>query len=159
MKRAVGWSLVVLQFALLIALIAVPRRDPKPMWLIIGGVILVAGAVLGWFAFRALGSALTPTPVPLERAGLRTGGIYAHVRHPIYSAVLLMVLGYVIAIGSWWSVLVAGILVVFFIAKSRWEDRLLAAAYGAEWPAWAAQTGALIPRRRRRVPPPDVPDE
>jgi len=148
-KRAVGWSLVVLQFALLIALVAVPRRDPQPLWLIIGGAILVSGAVLGWFAFRALGSALTPTPVPLERAGLRTGGIYAQVRHPIYSAVLLMVLGYVIAIGSWWSVLVAVALAIFFIAKLRWEDHLLAEVYGEQWRAWARQTNALIPRLRR----------
>jgi protein-S-isoprenylcysteine O-methyltransferase Ste14 len=144
-QRIIGWGLVALQFALLIALVVVPRRDVQPIWLIVGGTMLLAGAVLGWFAFRALGRALTPTPVPIADAGLRTTGIYAHVRHPIYTAVLLMVFGYVIAIGSWWSAGIAGVLVVFFIVKSRWEDRLLAEVYGEEWSAWAARTQALIP--------------
>lgn len=146
MKRSVGWGLVALQFVLLIALVVVPRRPTQPIWIIVGGLVLIAGVILGWYAFRALGNALTPTPVPLTHAGLRTDGIYAYLRHPIYSAVLLMVLGYVIAWGSWWSVLVAGMLLVFFIGKLRWEDQLLEKAYGPDWNLWAQQTNALVPR-------------
>jgi protein-S-isoprenylcysteine O-methyltransferase Ste14 len=148
MKAAVGWALVVLQFALLIALVLVPRRDPTPLWLIVGGVVIALGAGLGFRAFRSLGSALTPTPVPIAGAGLRTTGSYARVRHPIYSAVLVLVFGYVIAFGTWWSLGMAVVLVSFFWLKSRWEDRLLAAAYPQEWSAWANHTGALFPRLR-----------
>jgi len=159
MQRVIGWALVALQFVLLVALVVAPRRDPSWPTSILGALIFLAGLILGVMAFRALGSALTPTPVPIADAGLRTNGLYAYVRHPMYSAVLLLVVGYLVAFGSLWSVGVALALIVFFWLKSRWEDRLLAAAYGAEWTTWAAQTGALIPRRRRRVQPPDVPDE
>jgi protein-S-isoprenylcysteine O-methyltransferase Ste14 len=159
MQRVIGWALVALQFVLLVALVVVPRREPNWPTSVLGALIVLAGVALGFVAFRALGSALTPTPVPIEGVGLRTDGLYAYVRHPIYSAVLLMVVGYLVALGSLWSVGVALALIVFFWLKSRWEDQLLAAAYGAEWTAWAAQTGALIPRHRRRVQPPDVPDE
>ena len=102
-------------------------------------MLAVAGAVLGLVSGRRLGRALTPTPVPVAGAGLRTDGPYRWVRHPIYSAVLLMVAGYVIAIGTIWSVACAVVLLVFFVLKSRWEDGLLREQYGDEWTAWAAR--------------------
>ena len=149
MKRGtVGWLLVVLQFALLLALVLLPRRSPSVLSIIVGVLILAAGALLGLAAGRRLGRALTPTPVPVAGAGLRTDGAYRYVRHPIYSAVLLMVIGYVIAVGSLWSLACAIVLLVFFVLKSCWEDGLLREQYGDEWAAWASRTGALMPRRR-----------
>lgn len=150
MTRArVGWLLVVLQFVLLIVLVLVPRRAPTLLSLAIGVPLLAAGLVLGLAASRRLGSALTPTPVPIAQAGLRTDGIYAVVRHPIYSAVLLAALGFTVIMGTWWTVTVFVVLVAFFTLKYRWEDRLLAQEYGVEWQDWSRRTGALIPRRRR----------
>ena len=145
---AVGWLLVVLQFLLLLVLILLPWRSPSALSLAVGLVLVIAGALLGLVAGRRLGRALTPTPVPIAGAGLRTDGAYRFVRHPIYSAVLLMVTGYVVAIGSVWTAAGAVVLLVFFMLKSRWEDGLLRAAYGDEWTAWAARTGALVPRLR-----------
>jgi protein-S-isoprenylcysteine O-methyltransferase Ste14 len=66
--------------------------------------------------------------------------------------VLLAVLGYVVALGSWWSAAWAVMITGFFWAKSRWEDGLLEAEYGDPWRRWAARTGALVPRAPRRHP-------
>jgi protein-S-isoprenylcysteine O-methyltransferase Ste14 len=143
-----GWLLVGVQFLLLLVLILLPWRSPSVLSIVVGVLLFVAGAILGLAAGRRLGRALTPTPVPVAGAGLRTDGAYRWVRHPIYSAVLLMVGGYVIAIGSVWSAACAVVLLVFFVLKSRWEDGLLRAQYGEEWTAWAARTGALVPRLR-----------
>jgi protein-S-isoprenylcysteine O-methyltransferase Ste14 len=76
--------------------------------------------------------------------------VYRNVRHPIYSGVLLAVIGYVVAFGSLWSLGWAVLILVFFVIKSRWEDRLLLAEYGAEWESWAEFAGALLPRVSRR---------
>ena len=149
MKRGtVGWLLVVLQFVLLLVLILLPWRTPTALSIVVGLVLVVAGALLGLVAGRRLGRALTPTPVPISGAGLRTDGAYRFVRHPIYTAVLLMVAGYVIAVGSMWTAAGAVVLLGFFVLKSRWEDGLLREEYGEEWTAWAARTGALVPRLR-----------
>lgn len=145
-RGAIGWSLVVVQFGLLIVLLLLPRRDPSALAVSVGLALVVAGAVLGLAASRRLGRALTPTPVPIAGAGLRTDGAYRFVRHPIYSAVLLMVLGYVVALGSAWSAGCAAVLLIFFWSKSRWEDGLLHAEYGQDWVRWAARTGALVPK-------------
>jgi protein-S-isoprenylcysteine O-methyltransferase Ste14 len=148
-RGTVGWLLVGLQFVLLLVLILLPWRAPTPLSVVLGLVLAVSGAVLGVSASRRLGRALTPTPVPVAGAGLRTDGAYRLVRHPIYSAVLLIVGGYVVAIGSLWSAACAVVLLVFFALKSRWEDGLLHEQYGDEWTSWAARTGALVPRLRR----------
>ena len=109
---------------------------------------MALGAWLLVAAIRALGRALTPTPVP-NRTGLVTTAVYARLRHPIYTALLLMAVGWVIAIGTWWSALAALALVLLFLAKARWEDTMLAEVYGDDWRDWARRTGSLIPRVRQ----------
>jgi protein-S-isoprenylcysteine O-methyltransferase Ste14 len=149
MKHLVGWLLVVVQFALMAALFLLPRREASSESAMIGGALIVLSVLLGVLAFRSLGTALTPTPVPMKGAGLRTSGIYRSMRHPIYLSVLLFVFGYVIAVGSWGAVGVAASLVLFFVLKSRWEDQLLAAAHPGAWETWAQKTGAFGPAMRR----------
>lgn len=144
-----GWLLVVLQFVLLIVIVLLPHRSATLLSLVVGVPLMAAGVVLGLAASRRLGSALTPTPVPIAEAGLRTDGVYAYLRHPIYSAILVAALGFTIALGSWWTLAGIMVLAVFFTIKYRWEDRLLAQEYGAAWQEWAARTGALVPRIRR----------
>lgn len=150
MSRGVlGWALVGVQFVLLAVLVLLPHRPPTLLSLVIGVPLIAAGVVLGLLAGRRLGRALTPTPVPIADAGLRTDGVFAVVRHPIYSAILLAAAGFVIALGSWWTLGCAVVLLAFLGIKSRWEDSLLREQYGAEWVAWAARTGALVPRISR----------
>lgn len=148
-RGRIGWVLVATQFVLLIVLVLLPRRAPTLLSLAIGVPLIAAGFVLGLLASRTLGRALTPTPVPIAEAGLRTDGVYRQVRHPIYSAICLAAAGFVVAVGSLWTLACALVLVAFFWAKSRWEDSLLREEYGDEWRDWAARTGALVPRLTR----------
>ena len=152
MNRSVlGWLLVALQALLLLGLILLPWRTPTVVSLIVGAIMVVAGLLAGIAATLRLGSALTTTPVPLTSATLRTTGIYQLIRHPIYSALLLVIAGLVIAAGSWWSCLWGLGIGCFFYGKSRWEDAMLRSVYDQQWLEWAATTGAFIPRLRRRL--------
>lgn len=148
-RSTIGWLLVVMQLVVFVVLLLMPWRHPTPLLLALGLVLMAAGAALGLWAGRILGRALTPTPVPIPEAGLRTSGAYAYVRHPIYSALLLATLGFLVAFGSPWSWAWGVVIVLFFWGKSRWEDSLLREQYDGEWEAWASTTGALIPRLRR----------
>ena len=116
----------------------------------VGALVGTMGVILTITALRALGSALTPTPVPREASALQTSGIYRWIRHPIYTGLLTIMLGAVIGAGTgggalWWIVAVG-----FFTAKAHWEDRLLHERYGTVWEQWARNTGALLPRMRGR---------
>ena len=154
-KATTGWALVGVQALLLLALVLAPtRRGIGQLWppdavAVVGAVLVTLGAAMGLLAVRELSSALTPTPVPRTGEQLRTAGVYAWVRHPIYTAVLLVALGYTVAMGSRWQLLITALLAVFFTAKARWEDSLLAAEHGAEWEEYQRHTSALIPRPPR----------
>jgi len=151
-RKAIGWLLVAAQVFVIVVLAVLPWRTPSPISIVLAIPFVVLGGWLGLSAFGTLGNALTPTPVPISGAGLRTSGPYALVRHPIYTSVLSLTFAALIAAGTWWSWAWGVVIVIFFWAKSRWEDRLLAQEYGEEWFEWASGTGGIIPRRRRSAP-------
>ncbi len=146
--RVIGWMFVSLQAILLVALVLLGGDDhwPTPRWLdvistgVVGlGLVVVAVGALG------LGSALTPTPVPLENAALETGGLYSRVRHPIYTGVLIIVIGLTVGSGSWVSAVLGSATVVFFNAKAAWEERRLVSRY-ADYESYASRTPRFVPR-------------
>jgi len=148
----IGWTLVAIQFALLIALVLLPKRRglelPPDLFDVLGLLLMIAGLAIVLIAFLSMGSALTPTPVPVDSAALRTHGVYSRVRHPIYVGILVGALGFTIAVGSLWQVLLTVILAGFFAAKASWEDRLLAEKHGVAWYDYADHVGGFLPRFR-----------
>lgn len=150
-QTALGWLLVIVQVLIFLGFILLPWREPSVLSLILGLILAAGGIAIAVVTFRSLGDALTATPVPREGVALRTQGIYGVVRHPIYSGVLLALLGFVIAVGSWWSLGWWLVAIVFFLGKSRWEDSLLRAKHPGEWEIWSQGTPALIPHRRKHA--------
>lgn len=149
-----GWILVAIQVALLLAFILAPKRQslsdlwPPTLAEIVGGILLGIGIAIIAVAILGLGSALTATPVPQEGAALRTGGIYSVVRHPIYVGIIIAALGFLITMGSWWQFALWIALIIFFLAKASWEDGLLADRHGVKWYDYADHVGGFIPRLR-----------
>jgi protein-S-isoprenylcysteine O-methyltransferase Ste14 len=151
-NRRIGWVLVAMQVALIVIFLVLPKRRslfaPPDFLDVLGIIFMVAGLALVLIALLSLGAALTPTPVPQEGAALRTGGIYAIVRHPIYVGILIAGLGFTLAVGSLWQVILLVAMAVFFYAKAFWEDRLLAERHGVAWFDYADHVSGFIPRIR-----------
>ena len=87
--------------------------------------VTVAGLAGMGVAGLGLGRGLTATPVPNRSAQLRTGGLYAWVRHPLYTALLVFAVG-VAALVSYrgrasilWPSLIGFVLVVFQAALGK----------------------------------------
>lgn len=148
--RLIGWVLVGVQALLLILFVLLPKRRglfaPPDFLDVLGIILMVGGLALVIVSLVSLGAALTPTPVPQESAALRTKGIYSVVRHPVYSGILVAALGFTLAVGSIWQVLLWVVLAVFFYAKAFWEDRLLAEKHGVAWFDYADHVSSFIPR-------------
>ena len=145
--RRLGWLFVAAQVVLLVTLVMLPGGSawPTPGWIQgVGWAISLFGALLAVVASRRLGAALTPTPVPTERGELTTAGLYAVVRHPIYTGVLLLVLGIVVRSGSTSVFAVGAVTVVFFAVKARWEEGQLLARYPA-YQSYAASVPRFFP--------------
>lgn len=148
--RLIGWVLVAAQAVLLVLFLVLPKRRslfaPPDLLDVLGILLMIAGLALVIISLVSLGAALTPTPVPQDGAALRTGGVYSVVRHPIYTGILVAALGFTLAVGSMWQVLLWVALAVFFYAKAFWEDRLLAERHGVAWFDYADHVSAFIPR-------------
>lgn len=148
--RLIGWVLVGVQALLLILLVLLPKRRslfaPPDFLDVLGIILMVGGLALVIVSLVSLGAALTPTPVPQESAALRTKGVYSLVRHPVYSGILVAALGFTLAVGSIWQVIMWVALALFFYAKAFWEDRLLAEKHGVAWFDYADHVSSFIPR-------------
>lgn len=149
--RMRGRLLVGAQF-LLIALIAFgpgTRLWTSSPWLTILSVgLVVSGISVLVPAFAQLGSALTANPVPKADAHLRTSGIYARVRHPIYTGLLLSGLGVAIWRASTVSIFAFFALFVLLNFKARWEEGLLRAKYEG-YLSYMRQVPRFLPRKPR----------
>ena len=149
--KQVGRLFVVAQAVLLVSLVVLPGRAdwPTPPWLkALGLVLSLLGLVVVGLASRGLGAALTPTPVPTQRGQLTTTGLYAFVRHPIYTGVLSVVVGITLRSGSVFTLATALFVVWFFHKKAQWEEARLRAKHSG-YVGYAARTPRFLPRRPR----------
>jgi protein-S-isoprenylcysteine O-methyltransferase Ste14 len=90
----------------------------------------------------------TPAPVaPTER--LVVGGLYRHVRNPMYVAVLTIIVGEALLLARPVLLVYAGVVAAAFAAfVAGYEEPVLAARYGAEYEAYRRAVPAWWPRRR-----------
>lgn len=142
-----GWW-VVAQIPLLLLALLVPwwsgSGAPGPVLWLAGWMLMLAGFLLVLAAASRLGRHITPFPEPLPRSVLRTGGIYAWVRHPMYSGILSMALGWALLNYSLPGVLLVPVLFVFFDRKSAHEERLLSRIF-PQYAAYRQRVRKLIP--------------
>jgi protein-S-isoprenylcysteine O-methyltransferase Ste14 len=76
---------------------------------------------------------------------LVVSGPYLRVRHPIYTGMLLGMLGTVLAIGAWPGVLALALVGAGFWLKLRHEERWMREQFGEVYIAYMRRSKALIP--------------
>ena len=112
--------------------------------LLLGAFFIVIGSFFGIAGTWALGSNLTPFPKPIDKARLVRNGVYALVRHPLYTSVTFLSAGWALA---WQSVsglaAVLG-LALFFVVKARIEERWLREKF-PDYEDYSRQTHKFIP--------------
>lgn len=110
-------------------------------------VTAAASTWLAMAAIRELGKQWSLQARVLEGHKLITTGVYGIVRHPIYTAMLGMLVATGIAFSHWAALVVA--LIVFLIGtriRTDLEEGLLREAFGEQFETWRAKVPDLIPR-------------
>lgn len=122
------------------------RFLPLTEWSFWIGAFLTAGGLL--FAVWArlhLGRNWSGSVTIKEGHELVTSGPYALVRHPIYTGLLLALLGSTLALGDWRAVLAFGLSAGALWHKMRVEERWMRQQFGDAYQAYAQRVPALIP--------------
>lgn len=149
MSRSRVYALV--QTTLLIAFAGAVFLAPGRPVLPPGGLARGLGAVLSLVGLALVFAALVPLrdviqiePAPKAGAHLVTAGIYARFRHPIYTGILMLVVGLFLRRPFPLVGLAGAAVTAFLIVKTRYEERLLLSAY-PDYRAYKQRTWGLIP--------------
>lgn len=127
-----------------------PMLPITPPLLFAGIGLLWAGVALSFWARAILGGNWSATvEVKVEHELIRRGP-YARVRHPIYSGILLALLGTVLVFDRWRALLGFALIGIALTIKARGEERLLIQPFGARYAEYMKATGRFLPRLRVR---------
>jgi protein-S-isoprenylcysteine O-methyltransferase Ste14 len=144
--RGGGWVIAQFLIMLAVAILGVKYRggEMRLGFIIAGACLFAMGGAVGVAGAVTLKSNLTPFPKPVSHAQLIQHGIYAHIRHPLYTSVLLAALGWAVAWQSWPALAATAVLVIFFYAKARREEGWLREAF-PEYRAYERRVRRFLP--------------
>jgi protein-S-isoprenylcysteine O-methyltransferase Ste14 len=111
---------------------------------VVGTILLVAGLGLAVWARIYLGRNWGMPMTQKDEPELVTSGPYHSIRHPIYSGLLLGILGTALATNIYWFI-AFGVLGAYFVYSATVEERLLTASFPTTYPRYRETTKMLIP--------------
>ncbi len=118
----------------------------RVFWLFAGLGVMVAGSFLRRHCFRMLGASFTGDVRARSDQQIVTRGAYAFVRHPSYTAGVMLNTGIGIALGSWGSALLLAVVsVAVYWYRMTVEERALLAAIGEPYREFMRTRKRLVP--------------
>lgn len=117
---------------------------PWATW--VGAGLAFAGLLLFWRSHADLGRNWSPALEVRAAHTLVTRGVYRAVRHPMYAAIWLQSLAQPLLIQNWiGGALILAACTLLYFSRVPKEEAMMADQFGADWTAYAAKTGRIIP--------------
>ena len=116
---------------------------PWVRWL--GGPIALLGVALFAWMFRHLGLNVTSTSMPRATASLVTTGPYRWMRHPMYTAALILIVATTLLTANIVVAVCGIIMFALLAARSRVEERRLVEKFGNDYRVYQRRTGRFLP--------------
>jgi len=110
-----------------------------------GIFLLLFGGILLLISLLQLNKNLSPFPTPKADAALIQTGLYKYIRHPIYTSILILFIGYSLYQNSIYKLAITLLLGGLFYFKSKYEENQLAIKF-TEYPAYKNKTGRFLPK-------------
>lgn len=112
---------------------------------VIAGILCIAGGIILWYA--AVFSAKIDITIKSNR--LETGGVYALVRNPIYSAFLFICIGALLFCRNWYVLILPPLFWVYLtVFMKLTEEKWLSERFGEEYKAYSKRVNRLIPWKK-----------
>ena len=138
---------IVLLFVPAVNLGALDRRflSSSSQWFSIGAVVTASGLLFSVWARAYLGRNWSREVSIKKDHELVRGGPYSIVRHPIYTGLLVGLLGCALARGEWRGLLAVGLVFITLLRKLRLEERWLREQFGESYANYSRQVRSLLP--------------
>ena len=118
----------------------------RPAVFFVGVATIVAGSLLRRHCWRMLGTSFTGDVRATPDQTIVTRGAYRFVRHPSYTAGIMLNLGVGIALGSWASTaILGGATFAVYLYRMRVEERTLSSVIGEPYREFMRGRKRLIP--------------
>jgi protein-S-isoprenylcysteine O-methyltransferase Ste14 len=139
-------GLIIIVLAVVLARVLGGRRleIASPAVEAAGTFLFVAGIAVAVWARVHLGRNWGMPMTTKDEPDLVTSGPYRLVRHPIYSGILLALVGTALATNLYWLI-IAGAMGAYFVHSAKVEEGLMTAAFPSVYPSYRARTKMLIP--------------
>jgi protein-S-isoprenylcysteine O-methyltransferase Ste14 len=115
-------------------------------WAGFGFPLIIGGLIIRWIAILQLGNSFTVDVAITKAAKLKTDGIYERVRHPSYSGMLLVMVGFSATMSCFYSFLI--LVVPVFAAvlyRINIEEKVLINEFGDSYLEYKSRTKKLVP--------------
>jgi protein-S-isoprenylcysteine O-methyltransferase Ste14 len=123
------------------------RFLPDALWIAwLGSAITFAGVLFAIWARWNLGKNWSAAVTIKQGHQIIRTGPYKYIRHPIYTGMLIGVIGTALAIGEYRALLAFAIILFGFYRKARKEEAFLAANFGEPFQEHKQRTGFFLPR-------------
>ena len=110
-----------------------------------GSALVIVGLLFSVWARIHLGRNWSGRVTLKEKHELIRTGPYALVRHPIYTGLLLAILGTAWVVGEWRGILAFLLMIASYWRKLRVEERLMLETFGEAYRRYRERTAALVP--------------
>ncbi len=114
-------------------------------WYWVGVAMTAAGMLFSIWARWQLGSNWSQAVTVKKDHELITSGPYGFVRHPIYTGLLLALLGSAVAGGEWRGLAGVALLGYALWKKLKLEEEWMRGEFGERYEAYAKRVAALVP--------------
>jgi protein-S-isoprenylcysteine O-methyltransferase Ste14 len=114
-----------------------------PFWL--GAAVTIAGLLFAVWARLHLGRNWSRSVTIKQGHELITTGPYTAVRHPIYTGILIGLLGTAIALSQVRGFIAFALFFFAFALKLRMEEQWMSSQFGETYANYAEHTAALVP--------------
>jgi protein-S-isoprenylcysteine O-methyltransferase Ste14 len=145
-KNYKDYWLVAIQFVLFFCFIF--KLDwPMKLGLTIqksGLALAVFGGIIITLALLQINKNLSPFPTPKESSSLLQNGLYKYMRHPIYTGIILLFIGFSVYQNSGYKLLISLLLVILFYLKSIYEEERLEQTF-PDYKNYKTKTGRFFP--------------
>jgi protein-S-isoprenylcysteine O-methyltransferase Ste14 len=113
---------------------------------VLGALVTIAGILLTWLAQQAMGTSWRIGVLEAERTELVTTGLFAVVRNPIFSCMLLTAAGFVLLLPNALTLTSAVCLFLAIELQVRAvEEPYLLRTHGEAYAAYCGRVGRFVP--------------